>query len=369
VNKRVAILAVVVNSVVAGQAFGQSPWPTYTVQQPFAWEHSTPEEQGLDSAILKKALRKGRRLPYLRAMVIVKDGHLIAERYYRGTTPTDAKTVMSVSKSLVSALAGIAITQRYLSLSNRMLDFFPEYIAAEMDPRMHDITIRHLLTMTSGLPYDDHDDHWSQWMPSSDWVGFCLSLPLDGNPGEVWNYSTCGTHLLSAILTRATGTSTLQFAQENLFEPLGITIGGWRQDPQGYFRGGWDMYFTPRDMARFGYLYLNNGEVDNDRILSRRWVKKTTRPFARGGSRGAIEELGYGYLWWTGRGSQIHKMYFAAGYAGQYIMNIPRLNVTIVATADANCDWDQASVQAAEIRELIADHLLVPLWEQTAPSE
>jgi len=273
---------------------------------------------------------------------------------------------MSVSKSLVSALVGIAIRQRHLSLNQRMMDLFPEYTTADMDPRKYDITIRNLLTMTSGLPYDDHDEHWSQWMPSSDWVGFCLALPLDGNPGEVWHYSTCGTHLLSAILTRATGTSTLQFAQEHLFEPLGITIGGWRQDPQGYYRGGWDMYFTPRDMARFGDLYLNKGAVDGRRILAGSWVRKTTRPFARGGSRGAIEELGYGYLWWTGRGSQIHKMYFAVGYAGQYIMNIPKLRMTIVAAADANCDWDQASVQVAEIRELIADNLLVPLWEQAA---
>ena len=129
------------------------------------------------------------------------------------------------------------------------------------------------------------------------------------------------------------------------------------------------MYFTPRDMARFGYLYLQKGRVEDRRILSRRWVRRTTRPFARGGSRGAIEELGYGYLWWTGRGSQIHKMYYAVGYAGQYIMNIPKLKVTIVAAADANCGWEEARVQIAEIRELIADTLLVPLWEQTAPTD
>ena len=104
--------------------------------------------------------------------------------------------------------------------------------------------------------------------------------------------------------------------------------------------------------------------VEGNRILTRRWVRRSTRPFARGGSRGAIEALGYGYLWWTGNGSRIHKMYYAAGYAGQYIMIIPRLSVTIVATADANCGWEEASQQGAEIRQLIADHLLVPLWEQ-----
>jgi len=346
----------------AALASGQQ-WPTFTVEQPYEWAVSTPEEQGLDSAIVDKALRKGRQLPYLNALLVVKNGFLVAERYYGDARATDANTVMSVSKSFLSAVAGIAVRRGYLSLGQRMMDFFPEYATPGLDSRKYDITIRHLLTMTSALPYDDHADHWNQWIPSDDWVGFCLGQPLDGNPGEIWHYSTCSTHIMSAVLTRATGMSTQQFAEQYLFGPLGITIGGWRQDPQGYYRGGWDMYFTPRDMARFGYLFLEKGRLDGRRIIAKKWVKKSTRAYVHGGKWGPMDEWGYGYWWWTGKGTEIYRMYFALGYGGQFIINIPKLDMVIVAAADANYAWGPAGAHVRAIRNLIGRYLLKPLKE------
>lgn len=354
----VSALCVAFAAVASGQQ-----WPIYTVDQPYAWPISTAEEQGLDSTMIERVLRRGERLPHLNALLVVKNGYLVGERYYGGSLPTDANTVMSVSKSFLSAITGIAVRRGYVSLGRPMMDFFPEYATPQLDPRKYDITLRHLLTMTSALPYDDHADHWNQWMPSADWVGFCLGLPLDGNPGEVFHYSTCSTHLMSAILTRATGMSTRDFAQRYLFEPLGITIGGWRQDPQGYFRGGWDMYFTPRDMARFGYLFLERGRVDGRRILTRKWVKRSTRAYARGGEWGGIDEIGYGFWWWTGKGEKIYRMYFALGYGGQFIINIPRLDLVIVASADANYDWEPAGEHVRAIRNLLVRYLLEPLRE------
>lgn len=355
----------VLHLALAGVAVGQQ-WPTYAVAQPYDWPVSTPEEQGLDASMVDRALRKGSQLPYLNALLVVRNGFLIAERYYGDTGTTDANTVMSVSKSFLSAITGIAVRRGYLSLGRPMMDFFPEYATPDMDSRKYDITLRHLLTMTSALPYDDHADHWNQWMPSSDWVAFCLGLPLDGTPGEVFHYSTCSTHLMSAILTRATGMSTLEFARQYLFEPLGITIGGWRQDPQGYYRGGWDMYFTPRDMARFGYLFLERGRVDDQRILTKGWVKRSTRAYARGGEWGPIDELGYGYWWWTGKGEKIYRMYFALGYGGQFIISIPKLDMVIVAAADANYDWGPAGEHVRAIRNLLGRYLLKPLKRQSA---
>ena len=356
---RVAILALVAQLAGTGLALGQ--WPTFTVGEPYDWEVSTPEEQGVDPQIVAEALAAGEELPYLNALLVVRNGVLIGERYYRDTQPTDANTVLSVSKSFLSALFGIAEREDYLTLDQPMMDFFPDYVSAGMDRRKLDITLRHLLTMTSGFPYDDRDEHWSRWMPSEDWVGFCLELPLDDDPGEVWHYSTCSTHIASALLTRVSGMSTLEFAQEYLFDPLGIPIGGWRRDPQGYYRGGWDMYFTPRDLARFGHLFRKKGKLDGQRIIPRKWVRKTTRTNVRGGNWGPIDRWGYGYWWWTGRGTEIHKMYFALGYGGQFVINIPKLKMTIVATADANYDWGPAGDHVDAIVDLIGESLLEPL--------
>ncbi|MCP4203103.1 MAG: serine hydrolase [bacterium] len=356
---RIAILALVALLLGTGAALGQ--WPTFTVREPYDWEVSAPEEQGVDPAIVTAALEAGEALPYLNALLVVRNGVLIGERYYGDTRATDANTVLSVSKSFLSALVGIAIRDGYLTLDQPIMDSFPEYVTANMDPRKLEITIRHLLTMTSGLPYDDHDEHWSRWMPSSDWVGFCIGLPLDDNPGEAWHYSTCSTHIMSALLTRAVGMSTLEFAHEHLFQPLGIVIGGWRLDPQGYYRGGWDMYFTPRDLARFGHLYRKKGKLEGRRMIPRKWVRKTTRTNVRGGSWGPMDRWGYGHWWWTGRGADIHKMYFALGYGGQFVINIPKMKMTIVATANANYGWEPAGQHVNAILDLIGEYLLEPL--------
>ena len=292
---------------------------------------------------------------------MVKNGYLVAERYYGDTEATDANTVMSVSKSFLSALVGIAVEEGYLSLSERVMDYFPEYVTGDLDPRKLEITVRHLLTMTGGLPYDNHGDHWDRWMQSSDWVGFCLAEPLESDPGTEMHYSTCSTHVMSALLTRAIGMSTREFSETHLLDPLGITLGGWRRDPQGYDRGGWDMHFTPRDMARFGELYLGKGKLDRQRIVPRKWVKRTTRPFVRGGAWGPFQELGYGYWWWTARGSNIDKTYLAWGYGGQHIIVVPREKLVIVTSSDANVGWSVADEQEGEVVELVASYLLEPI--------
>jgi len=339
----------------------RAQWPTYRVEQPFEWAEATPREQGVSPRLMRKAFKRGSKLRYLRALLVVKNGHLIGERYYRSNEITDANTVMSVSKSFLSALAGIAIRRGHVSLDQRVMDFFPEYSGPDLDPRKGAITVRHLLTMTSGLPFDDHAEHWNGWMSSADWVGFCLQLPLVSDPGATWNYSTCSTHILSAFLTRATGMSTYDFAREFLFEPMGISIGGWRRDPQGYYRGGWDMYFTPRDMARFGFLFMNMGSLDNTRILSRSWVRKSTRPYVSGWTWADLGILGYGFWWWTADWQETYKLYFALGYAGQFIVVVPALELIIVAATDANCDWDEAGEQGAAVRDLITESLLEPM--------
>lgn len=355
------VFAFVLMAQLAGSGLAHGQWPVFTVAEPYDWEVSTPEEQGLEPGIVAAALEAGEALPYLKALLVVRNGVLVGERYYGDTLPTDANTVLSVSKSFLSALVGIAEREGYLTIDQPMMDFFPDYVSAGIDPKKLDITIRQLLTMTAGFPYDDHDGHWSRWMPSPDWLGFCLELPLADDPGEAWHYSTCSTHIGSALLTRAVGMSTLEFAQEHLFDPLGIAIGGWRRDPDGYYRGGWDMYFTPRDLARFGHLYRKKGKLDGERIIPRKWVRKTTRRNVRGEPWGPMDSWGYGYWWWTGRGSEIHRMYFALGYGGQWVINIRKLDMTIVATTDANYGWESAGEHVSAVLDLLGESLLKPL--------
>jgi CubicO group peptidase (beta-lactamase class C family) len=356
---RTKALAVFAALLAAGSAAAQHR--TYTVEDPFNWQESDPRDQGVDPAIIDTALSAGHALPFLHALLVVKDGVLIGEQYYGGAEPTDANTVMSVSKSFLSAIVGLAQREGYLHVDQPIMDFFPDY-SGGLDSRKFRITIRQLLTMTAGFPRDEYTTEWSRWLASSDWVRFCLEQPLEADPGEVWNYSTCSTHIASALVTRATGMSTRAFAQRHLFDPLGIQIGGWRRDPDGYYRGGWDMYFTPRDLARFGYLFLSGGKLEGGRVVPRKWARKTTRTNISGrGSWGPLARWGYGYWWWTGNGPEVFKMSFGLGYGGQYVINVPRLKVTVVAMANGDVDPVTADMQERAVLGLIIEDLLRPM--------
>jgi CubicO group peptidase (beta-lactamase class C family) len=309
---------------------------------------------------VEAALDAGEALNYLRSLLVVRNGVLIGERYYGGFGPTYATNAASVSKSILSALVGIAERDGYLDIDQPILDFFPDY-AEGLEARKSDITIRHLLTMTAGYPTDDYGVEWGRWLASPDWVGHCLRQPLEDDPGDAWYYSTCSTHIGSALLTRATGMSARDFAEEHLFEPMEIELGGWRQDPHGYYRGGWDMFFTPRDLARFGHLYLKEGKLGGERIVPKKWVRKTTQRNVKASGNFAPTRWGYGHWWWTINEPFIDKMYFALGYGGQFVINIPKLEMTIVATAKEGVSPAVGGKHINAILELIIESILVPM--------
>jgi CubicO group peptidase (beta-lactamase class C family) len=329
------------------------------IREPYSWPASTPEEQGLDSSIFESAFQEAEKIPYIYSLLVVRNGYLIAERYFHLQDKYDANNVYSVSKSFASALVGIAFRENYLySLDQKLMDFFPEYITADLDPRKFDITIEHLLTMKAGFDFDENQEDWDQYWTSADWIRYAIELPLRHNPGESFHYSTVQTNLLSGILTKTAGMSTREFAEKYLFTPLNISIRSWHQDPQGIYTGGHEMYYTPRDMARFGYLYLKNGLLDGKQIVPEAWVKQSIKPSSRLTSDwGPMTERGYGYKWWLGK---IHdyELYHASGMGGQYIMNIPELNMVIVTTM-AWSSWPNPG-QFMPI-ELIANHILLPI--------
>ena len=237
------------------------------------WWAGNSEDCGFDESKLQLAYNWANSQDYTRSILIVRNGVLVTEWYFNDGGRDIAYHIHSSSKSFMSALIGIAHEKGYIpNLDRKMMDYFPEYEYLNLEPWKYNITIRHLLQMKAGLQFDDSAEAWLEYAGSSNWVKYALELPKNHDPGDDWYYSTAQTNLLSVILTKATGMSSKQFADRYLFDPLGIEIAYWSQDPQGYYTGGHEMYFTPRDMARFGLLYLNNGTIDEQEIVPKEWV-------------------------------------------------------------------------------------------------
>ncbi len=215
-----------------------------------------------------------------------------------------------------------------------MLDFFPEIDASTLDERKRQMTIAHLLTMTSGLDWRElapyNGDSMAQMMASPNWVEFVLEQPMAHAPGKVFSYNSGTSHVLSALLQRVTGVSTLAYAQEHLFDPLGISDITWRVDPQGVNIGGWGLSLTTRDMAKVGYLYLRQGLWDNVQLVPSKWVRASTTWQSTG--TGPLEGWGYGYQWWL-IPDLPYEVFEARGLLGQHIMVIPELDLVIVFTS------------------------------------
>jgi CubicO group peptidase (beta-lactamase class C family) len=296
---------------------------------------------GLDTALLAAAYRRAAELPRLRSLLVSWRGELVGERYFRGTRRADAANIKSASKSIMSALVGIAIERGHLRGTNQTLaELLPAYFDARSDPRKRAITVSDLLSMRAGLQSTSFENYGS-WVTSRNWVRDAIRRPMVAEPGGEMIYSTGSTHLLSAALTRATGASTLAFARTRLATPLGITIRRWARDPQGIYFGGNDMYLTPRDMLRFGELYLHGGARDGRQIVPRAWIDSSF--VARGRSGWSGHEYGYG--WWI-RSSGAHRVYFAWGYGGQFIFLVPSLELVVVTTSDSEVSREGGHLDA-----------------------
>ena len=223
---------------------------------------------------LEEAAKAAAQLPRLRSLLVSWRGSLILERYYGGARATQPANIKSASKSVISALVGIAVSKGLIkTVDQRIVEFFPE-LAKDPEPKKRDITIEDLITMRSGLESTSGREYGA-WVQSRNWVRYVLAQPLTDEPGTRVEYSTGTSHLLSAILTKATKKSTWQFAQEELAKPLGFSLAQWPQDPQGIYFGGNDMLMTPRQMIRFGELYENGGRIGDRQVIPKSWIDQT----------------------------------------------------------------------------------------------
>jgi CubicO group peptidase (beta-lactamase class C family) len=265
----------------------------------------------------------------IHGLLIVRDGYILAERYYPPFEQDTAHELFSATKSVISALVGIAIDKGYLKdLDQSVLSFFPRRSIANPDPRKDRITLEHLLTMTSGLDWAESDAIYEEMYRSLDWVQFVLDRPMADEPGTRFNYNSGNSHLLSAILQAASGMSTMDLAQTHLFGPLGISRFTWETEPSGIPIGGWGLSLTPRDMAKIGVLYLDNGVWDGQQILPADWVRASTHGHVQIDEPLEPWELQLGYGWW------LHEFgaYAAHGRGGQFIFVTPDLDLVVVFT-------------------------------------
>lgn len=320
--------------------------PTRTYWPTVDWRQSAPEDQGIDSGILQTLDQHIQQdLPDLFSVLIVRHGYLAFERYYGGYEAELPFEVASVTKSITSALVGIALDKGYLKdLDQPISDFFPQY-ADEFDTLTPTITLRHVMSMTAGFNWTE-DGPW-YWPEYNSWMEFALSMQVTHTPGTFFTYNTPSVHLLSGVLTQATGMSLADFAQKNLFTPMGIAAPQWDTDPEGYTTGAHALHLHARDMAKFGYLYLNRGKWDGKQLIPEAWVDLTTEQHSDGGFP---QDTPYGYLWWVTTVNG-HPAYFAAGYGGQYVFVIPDLDSVIVMTSAT----DQPH---PEHRNLIGDYII-----------
>ena len=333
--------------------------PEFEFAEPFNWQTATPLSVGLDTAFIASATREFHARQSLFSFLIVKDGKLIVEEYNIPFTKFHDYDIRSASKSFISALVGIAVREGVIdSLRQRVLDLLPGYRSSGMDPRKNNITVEHLLTMRAGFDYNEGDDYSHLFTPTADWTKTIIDLPLKFTPGERFSYATIQTHLLSVIIAKRSGMSTLAFANKYLFKPLSIGVRAWYKDPQGNYYGGTGMSFTARDLARFGALYLHNGALDGQQIVPGSWVNESLKPRNVTGSFwGSFPNVNYGYSWWM-QFSAEDSVFMAAGYAGQFIMNIPRYNMTIVTTANSDIAPSASDAQFNSIIDIVAQYVL-----------
>jgi CubicO group peptidase (beta-lactamase class C family) len=261
---------------------------------------------------LDRALRNE---PGVVSAVVERNGRVTFEHYYRGATRTTRLDVFSVTKSVMSTLIGIAVRRGALRLDQPLADFFPREARSARDKRVRTITVRHLLTMTSG--YRD-----SRVIASDDWVDVLIHRPLAAPPGRTFSYDNGSYHLLSAVLTKAVGMTAQEYAQRVLFGPLGIAPPRWSSDGQGHSLGNTGLRLAPRELLRLGELYLHGGRWRGRQVVPAAYVRAATVEHSA---------QGYGYGWWAFRYRGADG-FAALGANGQIIGVFPSRHVVAVLT-------------------------------------
>ncbi|MGF1594750.1 MAG: serine hydrolase domain-containing protein [Kiloniellaceae bacterium] len=277
---------------------------------------------------LTEVVRQAEALDPLETLIVAHRGEILIEEGFRGHSTSQPANIKSASKTVISALVGIAVDRGLLDgPEQRIAPLLRDKLPADADPRLRDITVGNLLSMQSGLERTS-GANYGRWVASQDWVRAALSRPFVAEPGSGMLYSTGNTHLLSAILTRVGGRSTLELARQWLAPLPGFAIDDWMRDPQGIYLGGNQMAMSPRSMLAFGELYRNGGRAGGRQVISPEWIEESWRPR----TQSVFHDDLYGYGWFIAEmaGQRVN---YAWGFGGQMIYVVPGLDLTVVMTS------------------------------------
>jgi CubicO group peptidase (beta-lactamase class C family) len=322
------VFSLLISCTAAQPANVQEPASIQPVRAPTEWRTSAPGDQGMDGERLEEMIAyiKERHMP-VHSILILRDGHLVHETYLSTYSAESLYDVFSITKSVISILIGLAIEDGLITdVHVPIAEYLPPGTIPEDDPRKGDITIEHLLTMTSGLGWLEERKYFNELYAQNDWAAYMLGLPLEEAPGEAFYYCSGCTHLLAVVLESATPDSMLDYANQRLFEPLEIFNYTWETDPNDLPIGGWGIKMQARDMAKLGQLVLQGGMWEGEQLVPEEWVRKSTSVQVRSGG-----ELDYGYLWWI---QPRFNAYAALGLGGQTIMVISEHDMVIVFTSN-----------------------------------
>lgn len=288
---------------------------------------ATPVRAEKSATLFPGLAEQAAGLERLHSLVIAVDGEPVFSQAFRGPGTDEPANIKSLSKTVLSAVVGMAIDRGVLeSVDQPIADILD--MPGNASVRVNEVTISHLLSMQAGLQRTS-GRFYGEWVNSDNWVDYALSRPFVAEPGAEMLYSTGSYHLLSAALTASTGQSTLEVIRDWLGNPLGIRIRPWMKDPQGIYFGGNEMRLSPMALLKIGELYRNDGVYDGKQLLSPEWIDQSWTQ--RGTSRYTDDRYGYGWFV-TDLGG--HRAYYGRGYGGQMLYVFPGLEMTVVMTSD-----------------------------------
>lgn len=314
-------------------------WPTE------GWLTAPLEDHHMDTAKMAVADQFAENDPLARALLVVKDGYLVFEQYYGDGGVDKSTNLWSVTKSYASALVGLLIDDATIASTDQLMaDLMPDY------PEFNEIKLQHVLTQTTGLSWAESGPLWVDWIFSDDWVASALARGQIREPGEKFLYSSGNSHFLTALVDYKIDVTPGALAKERLFDPMGMEFKvldekliyrswadyitplpqSWRQDPNGIECASFSLYLTARDMAKFGFLYLNKGRWENRQLISEDWVTTSTKDHATN----IYGRYSYGYQWYLTLVDG-HPAFLASGYGGQIIGVVPSLDLVVVLKYDA----------------------------------
>lgn len=314
---------------------------------------ATPESQGVSSAAIIKFIETANsKINSLHSFILVRHGKVVAEAWWAPEAADRPHVLWSLSKSFTSTAVGLAVAEGKLSIDDRVLQFFPEDSPANPSANLKNMRVRDLLTMSTG-----HQDELN-WREEPHWAKAFLAHPVPHKPGTHFRYNTPATYMLSAIVQQVTGQTVVEYLEPRLFDPLGIQTPVWDASPQGVSIGGYGLYLRTEDIAKFGQLYLQQGQWNGKQLLPAEWIAQATSKQVSNGSDPERDwDQGYGFQFWRCR----HGAYRGDGKDGQFCIVLPEQDAVIAITANT-------SDMQAELN-VVWEEVLPAFHEQALPED